>query len=103
MKKNDKLQKMMVVQAAAVVLLYTLLSCFMTAGALGVLHHGDGAFSLGGFLRGAARNGFRFVRLLALFLAVCWVLSWLAGFQLGERCETWGNLMYQIKDFLKSG
>ena len=72
------------VQAGAVVLLYTILSSFLTAGALGVLHHGDGAFSLGGFLRGASRYGFRFLRLLALFLAACWVLSWLAGSQLRE-------------------
>jgi hypothetical protein len=71
-------------QAGAVVLLYTLLSSFLTAGALSVLHDGDGAFSLGGFLRGAARYGSRFLRLLALFLCACWLLSWLAGFQLGE-------------------
>jgi hypothetical protein len=71
-------------QAGIVVLLYTLVSSFWTAGALGVLHDGDGAFSTGAFLRGSARYGFRFVRLLGLFLAACWLLSWLVGEQLGE-------------------
>ena len=42
-------------QAALVIFLYTLLSAFLTAGTLGVLHDSDGAFSIASFLRGSGR------------------------------------------------
>jgi len=70
-------------QVALVIFLDTLVSAFLTAGCLGVLHDADGSFSLGSFFRGCGRYGFAFVRLLAIFLAASWVVVWLAGAQLG--------------------
>lgn len=71
-------------QAALLVLLFTLLSTFLSAGAMGVLHDADGAFSLGSFFRGCGRYGFSFLRLLGVFALAAWLLAWLAGAQLGE-------------------
>jgi hypothetical protein len=70
-------------QAALLLVLFTLLSTFLTAGVMGVLHDADGAFSLGSFFRGCGRYGFAFLRLLVVFLVAAWLLAWLAGAQLG--------------------
>lgn len=75
-------------QAAVLVLLFTLLSTFLSAGAMGVLHDADGAFSLGSFFRGCGRYGFSFLRLLGVFMVAAWVLAWLAGAQLGELVDS---------------
>ncbi|MCZ6650358.1 MAG: hypothetical protein O7D35_06780 [Acidobacteria bacterium] len=70
-------------QVALVIFLDTLVSAFLTAGCLGVLHDADGSFSLGAFFRGCGHYGFAFLRLLAVFLAASWLVVWLAGAQLG--------------------
>jgi hypothetical protein len=74
-------------QAALLVLLFTVLSTFLSAGVMGVLHDADGAFSLGSFFRGCGRYGFSFLRLLGIFLTAAWLLAWLAGVQLGTVVE----------------
>lgn len=74
-------------QGAVVLLLFTLLSAFLSAGIMGVLHDADGAFSLGGFCRGCGRYGFAFLRLLLLFALVAWLLAWWGGAQLGAGFE----------------
>jgi hypothetical protein len=75
-------------QTALLLVLFTLLSTFLTAGVMGVLHDADGAFSLGSFFRGCGRYGFAFLRLLGVFLVAAWLLAWLAGAQLGALVDS---------------
>lgn len=75
-------------QVALVIFLDTVVSAFLSAGCLGVLHDADGSFSPGSFCRGCGRYGFAFLRLLAVFLAASWVVVWLAGAQLGALVDS---------------